>query len=219
MAIGAANVNVSESSGGSWRNGKRVQNGNEYPHKTHHQVHETKLRNSRSDTNQREWNKSGVPIGGHQLYLRKDTNVSEGTFILRGEWSYAKEKRDATKYSGYNHWGWERRDEGNQPRYLGNNTHPNISYSNPNNFLQLSPGFSVTNCVIDDPHILSLKQLLKKNIDDQSKIVEELGNRVEKLETDVSLISKQIRMIEVHLGQIASLSNSHQIANSQVKRR
>lgn len=57
---------------------------------------------------------------------------------------------------------------------------------------------------------MSLEQLLKKFIDGQSKTIEEHEHRVEKLEIDVSLIAKQMNMIEVHLGQIESSYNSQQ---------
>lgn len=82
---------------------------------------------------------------------------------------------------------------------------PNLSYDNLNNLFKPPPGFSVTNSVIDDPKNLSLELLLKKFIDDQSKTVEEQGHRMETLETDVSLLTKQMKMIEVHLGSYCKL--------------
>lgn len=63
-----------------------------------------------------------------------------------------------------------------------------ISYSNPNNFLQLPLGFFVTNGVIDDNKNLSLEQILKKYIDTQSRVLDAQGNRVKKFDTDISLI-------------------------------
>lgn len=101
---------------------------------------------------------------------------------------------------GYNNWG-------RNNNYGGN---PSLSYGNPNNFLQAPPGFSVTNGVIDDPKNMSIEKILKDFMDYHSKLVEAQGNKVEKLEGEMVTVVKQLRMLEVHLGQIASSSNQHQ---------
>lgn len=54
---------------------------------------------------------------------------------------------------------------------------------------------------LDDAKNMSLEQLLKQFIDNQSNTIEEQGRRMKNLETDVSLIAKQMNMIEIHLGQ------------------
>lgn len=53
-------------------------------------------------------------------------------------------------------------------------------------------------------------RILKKNIDTQARVTNAQGMKVEKLDNDVALMAKPMKMIEVHLGQIASSSNSQQ---------
>lgn len=47
-------------------------------------------------------------------------------------------------------------------------------------------------------------------MDNQAQKTEAQGVKVEKLESDVGVMMKQYKMLEVHLGQLASSSNSHQ---------
>ncbi|XP_057810441.1 uncharacterized protein LOC131024906 [Salvia miltiorrhiza] len=84
------------------------------------------------------------------------------------------------------------------------NRHPNLSYGNPNNFLQPPPGFAVSDGMIKEEKKLNLEEILMKFITATQAHMTRTDERLEAQAT-------QLKMLEMKVGQIAeSLSNQHQ---------